>query len=77
MANINHRLLYVSCLVLGVSGDSDNRDLISGWTIIPKNPIRSRSVLFCISFEYFFPMWPLKARELMCLQAIVARIGCQ
>jgi hypothetical protein len=73
IANMNHGLHYVSYLMLRVSGYSDNHNLIFGWTIIPENSVCIRSVLFCICFKY----WPIKARELMRLQTIVARIRCR
>ena len=74
---------YVYCLIcfsyriLRMLRDGDYCNLIFEWTKIPENPVGSRSVLFCISLENLFPVWPFETGKLMCLQTVMAWIGCQ
>ena len=45
-------------------GDGKDGNLVPGWTVIPENPVRSRSALFRISLEDLLSFWSLKARKL-------------
>lgn len=57
--------------------DGNDGDMVSGWAIIPENPVRRRSALLCISLKDLLPFWSLGAGKLMCLKAMVSWIGCQ
>jgi len=57
--------------------DCHNDDLVLSWTIMPENPVSSRSLLFRIGHVDLLPGWTFEAGELMRLKAVVPWIGGQ